>query len=299
MSNSRKTKIVFPLLFPLFVMAWLVFIGSPNICAAAKKRFYRVVKSVKVRQTNGSTTKVAPRKTEEALLGLTVWKLRPAGKDDPAKELIEEEQSGQTRSSEYTLERMETDAPLTVGERIRLSVESLSHSGYLYVVERELYSDGTYSSPKLIYPTLRTVNRKNPVGAGNLIFIPEAPRYFRIKSLQTEKKQTAEVLTIIVSPTALIDQSMLQTKALDLPVEQFTEWLKNWEVDTTLLEQVDGAGQAITPIEQSAGQDSAKALTEESVSLAADDPIPQSVFRSKINRGNPVLVNVLLEFRSN
>ena len=277
--------------------------NKPNI--KPKKGSYRFVGSLPASQSAKKPPKPGnkprnstPKGMEEALLGMTVWKMRPATKNDPAKELVEDQQDGKVQNSEYTLERIASNTPLVIGEKIRLSIESLSHSGYLYVVEREFYSDGTYSFPKLIYPNLLTKNRNNPIGAGDLIFIPEAAnRYFLIKSIQAEKKQIAEVLTFVISPQILINQSMLQTKAIDLPPERFANWLEQWEADADLLEQIDGAGQAITLVEQSAGQNSAKGLIEES--LTQNDPIPQSIFRTKIKRGNPVLMNVLLELRSN
>ena len=260
-----------------------------------KKRYYRKVKSLN-RKSTVQREKIAPKQMENALLGFTVWKIRPATKNDAAKELIEEDRDGKIQNSEYTLERLLTESPLITGERIRLSIESLSHSGYLYVVERELYSDGSFSLPKLIYPTLRSRYKNTPVGAGNLIFVPEGTRHFRVTPTQTEKKQVAEVLTVIISPKVLVDQSFLQTKAITLPVEQMSGWLDQWEVDTTLLEQIDGAGQTITLVEQSAGLDSAKGLSEESSVLTQDDAVPQSIFRGKIKSGNPFLVNIYLDF---
>jgi len=268
-----------------------------------KKRSYKIVRSSPNKQITKPTKSgkkpinSTPKGMEEVSLGLTVWKIRPATKDDAVKELVEVEQGGKVQNSENTLERMESETPLAIGDKIRLSIESLSRSGYLYVVDRELYDDGTYSVPKLIYPTLRSKNRNIPIGAGNLIFIPKTE--FTVKANQTEKKQIAEVLTIIVSPQILIDESMLQEKAIALPLEQFTSWLKQWEVAGDLFELKDGVGQTITLVEQTASQDSAKGLEEESSKLSQDDPTPQSVFRTKIKRENPVLVNHSLKFRSN
>jgi hypothetical protein len=269
-----------------------------RVSANRKKRLYRLVRPSRTAHSV-IQSKTLQKEFDESLLGLTVWKIRPATKDDTAKELVEEGQGRNIQSSEHTLERMGLDTPLVIGERIRLSVESLSHSGYLYVVERELYSDGTYSIPKLIYPTLRTKNGNKLIGAGDLIFVPEGPRYFRVTSNQTQKTQIGEVLSIIISPNVLVEQSALQIKAIDLPPERFAAWLKQWEVDAALLEQIDGEGQPITVIEQSAGQDAAKGLTEESADLTQDDPTPQSIFRSRVKRGNPLLTNIYLKFRSN
>lgn len=229
-------------------------------------------------------------KMEDALLGLTVWKLRPADREAPDDESDDED----------SLERIEADMPLKDGERIRLSVESLSHKGYLYVIDRELYSDGSYSSPKLIYPTLLSQNRNSLIRPGDLIFIPQGSRHFRVKSKQAEKTQVAEVLTFIISPKPLIKLSDLQMKAIDIPLSQFEDWIDKWEPDdTALLEEIDGAGKTITLVEQSVGQESAKDLTEQSNRLSPDDPTPQTVFRSRIRSGTPYLVNVSIKYDAN
>lgn len=273
--------------------------AKPTIGKAdkAKKRFYRAGKSLSIRLGINQPIVASPVDTEEAMLGLTIWKIRPETGDNAAKGLIEEAASGKAREAENILERNDSATPLAVDDRVRISLESLSRSGYLYVIDRELYSDGTYSSPQLIYPTLKTRKRNAPVSAGDLIFIPEAGN-FRVTSNQIEKKQVAEVLTVIISPRVLIEESMLKAKAIDLPAAQFADWLKRWEAETVLLEQIDGAGQTITPVEEAA-IDSAKGLTEESIALTRDDPTPQTVYRAGIKRGNPLLINVFLKFRSN
>ena len=154
--------------------------------------------------------------------------------------------------------------------------------------------------PKLIYPTLLTQNRNSLIGAGDLIFIPQGARNFRVKSKQAEKTQVAEVLTFIISPKPLFKTANLQMKAIDISLSQFEDWVDKWEPnDTTLLEEIDGAGKTITLVEQSVGQESAKDLTEESNRLSPDDPTPQTIFRSKIKSGNPYLVNVSIKYDGN
>jgi hypothetical protein len=89
-------------------------------------------------------------------------------------------------------------------------------------------------------------------------------------------------------------------KAIDISLSQFEDWVDKWEPnDTTLLEEIDGAGKTITLVEQSVGQESAKDLTEESNRLSPDDPTPQTIFRSKIKSGNPYLVNVSIKYDGN
>ena len=248
-----------------------------------RKRTYPVVKNpIRPPRKVALKNNVA----EKVTLGLTVWKQGPASGGEAAKGLVEED-SG--------LERSESETPLAVGDRIRFSVESLSRKGYLYIVDRELYSDGTYGSPTLVYPTLNNRSGSNLISAGNSIFIPQSSNYFVVKPQQGEKKQVAEVLTIIVSPKILVEESRLDTKAITLSTAEFNGWLNKWEVDTTLLEQVNGAGQKITPTEREA----AKGLIEESSPLTQNDPPPQSVYLAKVKRNDPFLVNVFLKFRAN
>jgi hypothetical protein len=91
---------------------------------------------------------------------------------------------------------------------------------------------------------------------------------------------------------------MLDKKAIDLSPAKFASWLK-WEVETTLLEQVNGAGTKITQVEQAVAREAAKGLLEEPSPLTQNDPPPQSVYLAKIKRNDPFLVNVFLKFRSN
>jgi hypothetical protein len=255
---------------------------------STKKRNYRIIKS------RTKPPKPSPQ-DEEAMLGLTVWKMRPATKNDAVIETIKEEKGCKIEQPEYTWARNESATPIEVCNRIRFSFESLTHEGYLYIVNRELYSDGTYSKPKLIYPTLTSKGLKNPIKPGNLVFIPESGGSFVITDKKTDQKKIAEVLTIIVSQEPLIEQSRLNMEAIYLPPTEFADWLDKWEVENELLEQIDGAEQPITPVEQAASE-VRKDLTEVP-SLTQDDAAPQSVFSVRKKRGNPLLVNVSLKYR--
>ena len=98
----------------------------------------------------------------EARLGLTIWRLRPAtGQPDGARLLVQE---GGAESA-WVAERVDADTPLDVGDRVRLSFES-ARAGFLYVIDREQYADGTASEPYLIFPTSRTRGGDNRVEAG-------------------------------------------------------------------------------------------------------------------------------------
>jgi len=154
---------------------------------------------------NEGSASVRAKGLDLAQLGVTVWRFRPSVSADKTKELVEEEEG---RSSEWTLERVEEGTPLTPGQRVRLSIESLSRNGYLYVIDREGYADHTLGDPILIFPTQKSA-ATNYVQAGRLIYIPSATGRFRIKPSESSKEHVAEVLTLIVSPTPLFRADQL------------------------------------------------------------------------------------------
>src|SRR5262249_25369034 len=94
-----------------------------------------------------------------AQLGLTIWRLRPATAADTGARLIVQKES---ETIELIPERLPANAPLHIGERIRFSFES-PQAGYLYVIDREQFADGSMGEPVLIFPTTRTRNGANQV----------------------------------------------------------------------------------------------------------------------------------------
>ena len=114
--------------------------------------------------------------------------------------------------------------------------------------------------------------------------------YFRIKPSQTAKAQTAELLTILVSPQPLIDVNELSTSAITLPAEKIALWHKQWNTSSTKFEMADCSGQIMTDKEQAAAADGAE--------LTQDDPVPQTIYRVTLKPENPLLVNVRLRFGS-
>jgi len=61
-------------------------------------------------------------------------------------------------SVDWIPERVEADAKLTAGVRVRLSVDA-ARAGYLYVIDGEQYADGSSSIPaSLSSPPYRSVD---------------------------------------------------------------------------------------------------------------------------------------------
>src|SRR5215813_5471277 len=150
-----------------------------------------------------------------AQLGVTVWRLRPATAADTGARIITHKESG---DAELIPHRMSIDTPLRIGDKIRLSFES-PQEGYLYVIDREQFADGTMGEPVLIFPTTRLRAGDNQVAAGKLIEIPaqeDQPNYFTLQQSRLgATAQAGEVLTVIVSPKPL-EGIAIGSKALTL-----------------------------------------------------------------------------------
>ncbi len=261
--------------------------SQPNL---PKERSYRFVKTKKADKKG---TKKPPVKTmEKAALGFTLWRLQNVADGDEPKGLTEINTQGKRQRPE----RLEAETMLPVGEMLRIGIESLSHNGYLYIINREKFADGTYGVAKLVFPTLGSRGGNNFVRAGVLTFVPAPPNAFQITT-NTERKQTAEEITILVSPKPLIDAALLQENAITVSTDRLMEWVKLWETDEVQRELDGGVGQTMTLAEQTAGRDQSKGLTEVTPSLTQDDPSPQTVFDMKIKRGNPFLTRVTLEIK--
>ena len=130
-----------------------------------------------------------------------VWRLRRSQASDSgdSRLLVQETENQRTESVEWTPERVEAETPFAAGDRVRLSIES-PRAGYLYVVDRELYADGTTSDPYLIFPTLRMRDGDNSVRAGKVIELPDR-NAFKLTPLRSDYQ--GERLTILVTSELL------------------------------------------------------------------------------------------------
>ena len=233
---------------------------------------------------------LSPKQTETARLGFTVWRVEKAAAGTQSKGLSERDAA---TTDGQRLGRV-ADEGVAVGDSIRIGIESLSHSGYLYVIDREKYADGTYGAPTLVYPTLRYRGGDNSVRPGDITFLPGPGREIVVTS-DTGRKQVAEELTVIVSPTRLIDATELAREQIKLSPNQLLNWLQNWATSEVQIDQVDGAGKSMTRREELAGADESKGLHEQS--LSPDDPLPQTMVEMKVKRGNPVITTFTLPIR--
>ena len=120
------------------------FIGS----STSKKSAHRRRGSYRIATPNVPVDNVVP----DTVVGVTIWRLRPANRSDSGERLIVHDDNA---VKEWVPERISANTRLVQGDRLRISVEAV-RAGYLYVIDREQYADGTLGEPYLIFPTTRT-----------------------------------------------------------------------------------------------------------------------------------------------
>jgi hypothetical protein len=242
----------------------------------AAKRTYRIATpNVPTEGVNGET-----------VVGVTLWRLRRANSADSGERLIVHEDAD---TAEWLPERISPNTKLDQGDRLRISVEA-ARTGYLYVIDREQYADGSLSEPYMIFPTTRTLGGNNQVTVGKIIELPaqdDRPPYFTVKRSRSD--QVAEVMSVLISPTPL-EEFGITDKAQKLSDAQVSKWEKSWGALVGLLELETGAGKAWSREEKEAGSGVTRVLKP-------DAPAPQAIYYQPNTKSNdPILVKVHLRY---
>lgn len=247
------------------------FTGSTKKTTTRRRAYHNATPNVPVNN-------VAP----ETVVGVTVWRLRPATRNDSGERLIVHDNNA---SSEWVPERIAANTRLGQGDRLRISVEAV-RAGFVYVIDREQYADESLGEPYLVFPTNRTGGGDNEVAMGRLLDIPyqdDSPPFFTMR--KSRANHVAEVLSVIVSPSRL-DGLTITDKALKLTNEQVASWEREWGSSVGRMEMAM-AGQPWTREEKDART---RALT-------ASAPSPQLVFyRPSVKPTEPMFVKLRLAY---
>ena len=242
---------------------------------SSPKRRYNLVKKVSPPIT---VTTNARLKTEE--LGITFWRLRPPSADEADAPTFRVKIND--RNEDYTAERVSSTTTFKKGDFVRFTVES-SRTGYLYIVNREFYTDGTTGNADLIFPTLRTRGGDNRVTAGSLVDIPAATDsvpYFTVKPRRAD--YAGEELAVIISPIK-IPGIEPELRAQTITREKVQKWLGDWSAKVDIYDAADGEGIAYTSAEAEASNTSSRSLTQE-------EPLPQTIYRVQTKTDAPFVV---------
>lgn len=235
-------------------------------------------------------------------IGITVWRLRPSQQTDarPAKQEIKTKHlkhnyGGSARGdiTYLTAERVGNTTQLQVGEMVQLSVE-VPQGGFLYVIDREQYSQGdrvTYGAPYLIFPTSHTNKGFNRVDPGVLLNIPEMaddPPFFNLE--RTLSTHVGEEITFIVSPTPISELSGQEDETV-LSGEMFQR-IQRWAAHTGRIDLNGAAKKAQSVDEAEAAKSSAADGTKR---LKHNSPLPQMIFRVGRKSDEPFIVSIVLK----
>ena len=222
-------------------------------------RIYRLASSPRTRPVGESDSDIWQ-------LGVTIWKL----------------QRDRSRQLERVSKRVAADTKFHEGDLLRISIES-PRGGYLYIIDRDWFTDGSSGETNLIFPVRGEDNRLKP---GKLIDIPtEDEESFKATP---KPNQAGELLTIIVTLSPL--QLPLSNNPLPITNAQLSDWEKRWSAITDRYEMNDGAGQTRTIEEQQA------AATGGTRQLTRDDPSPQTIYRLVPKNRDGVLCNLMLSY---
>jgi hypothetical protein len=226
---------------------------------------------------------------EYVRIGVTIWRFSPGQCPIPNCPLP----AGTGKGLVDTATRIEDNSILNTGERVRLGLELLSRGGFVYIVDREQFADGTLGDAFLLFPTRNINDGKNWAQPGLQIQLPRAEGCFCVKSRNQRKVLVADNLIVIVSPTQLLGLSEIGEKEIPLPVKLASyvsraEQAKNYRGSLR-----GGGGLAQTPQELRAGT---KGLFDTEPVLTQSDLPPQNFYQSAIPRGTPAVFSFSLRY---
>jgi len=231
----------------------------------------------------------APGAGPGVMVGVTIWKLRNAMPSEASgARLLILEKAGASRT-ETVPERIEAGSPLAPGDRVRLTVEA-PRGGYLYVIDREQYADGSSSAPYLIYPNFQNRPGDNAVAPGRLIEIPDRhaePNHFVIRPSRGD--QTGELLALLVT-TEPLKNLAIGPDPLELNKDEYAAWEKKWAVEAQRFELAGGPGKPWTEKESLAG-------ASRDTRLSQGDAMPQTLYRVTAKPGGSILLKLPLPIR--
>jgi len=224
-----------------------------------------------------------------SVIGVTLWRLRQPVKTDKKGNNARILDRVEDQPVEWVAERINPETKLVEGQRVRLTVE-VPRPGYLYVIDREQYSDGTFGDPYLVFPIKRARGiENNEVNAGVPLEFPSLEDnypYFVLR--RSRPDHVGEALTLLVAPAPIPDLD-IGTKILKLSREQYEQWQRLWSAEFEIYQLVGGEGGLYSNEEKDAATRT-RTLTQE-------DPLPQTLYRVAKGQSEPVMVNFSINFR--
>jgi hypothetical protein len=236
-----------------------------------------------VYQSRRSLPKAPPPGAAFQRLGLTIWR---KDKNAPA------ESGG--KGVDAPLSRADDGALFRVGDKVRFGVEPLTQGGYLYIIDREQFSDGTQGPATLVFPAKNTYHGKNWALPGAPLLVPGPNSYFTINVWSAGKSLAADVFTVILSPVPLLAEEQLGDSKLPLSDETVRLWEQMCSEENYSATLQGGAALRQSEAERSSG---AKGVDNPAATLTQADLPPQQVYQATVKPGQAMLVRFSLRYQ--
>jgi hypothetical protein len=217
------------------------------------------------------------------VIGFTVWRLAPAAAGGTAPRLLVQD-SPDIPAAEYVPQRMPAGARLRVGDRVRLGIE-VAFDGYLYVINRERFADGSHGAPQLIFPARNLRGADNRIQPGRLVEIPgQTDLVPALRVQRVDPRSVGEELLVLVTSAPISDLN-IGSGETPLSEARVLEWERRWTKEVARLDLSTTDVTNWTAAEQQAGL-AARLLTQ-------DDPLPSSLYHVNTD-AEGVLVHIPL-----
>lgn len=278
--------------------------SSANRNRRATYKFVRQDKNIARRKKIVSPKpKTTPSAKARKILevGVTMWKLRPPLKTDKGFKLPVK--INDSLSEEWTAERIGPDAIFRGGDRVRFAVES-SEPGFLYIINSEIYSDGSFGEPSVIFPS--SAGDANFVKPGLLVDIPDRTEEFPYFVIDPKKDNYAgELVTIIISPKPL---NNLKTdndgkitnldELIELEINADAEIYSRPVAQDKIYTQAEAEAACGSKTRELVREKSnAKPCGSRTRQLTREEPLPQTIYRIKTQAGQPAAAFIKLNVR--
>ncbi len=216
-----------------------------------------------------------------SLLGVTLWLFREPGTKDENRVL--------GAKGKLVAERTSIDKAIGKEQKVRLTIEVPSDEDvYVYIIDREKNSDGSFSVPYLIFPLTTTRNGDNRLSGGKILCIPspedEVPFF---SALNDRPELIGELLTVIVTREKL--PLTVSNEILELDPNLVKKWEEEYGGKPSRLDEKNDIGKLWTEAERKA--------IEEKQPLTAQDSLPLTVFRVESKTPSGFAVSFLLNYK--
>lgn len=226
-------------------------------------------------------------------VGITVWKVREVQRGYTGARILWHRDKSQL-PVEYQAERLAGEPVLAYGDKVRLGIESRL-DGYLYVFDRELYSDGSLSPAYMIFPTTRLLEGNNRIVANKPVEVPsltDVPFFFEAKKIGVDPSKTlvGEILSIVITDKPISHFNQLDRSVLQVPSREMESIERLYSGIAEVFELEDGLGQPYSEVERDAATKGTRLLTH-------NDPVPQTFYLMRSKHAGGLLVSLALTYK--